>query len=246
MAPRAIFLAVIIIAVIFAVFCGKANAQQKSEQPQKTPVSPVVPKQPEWLANWSQVNWEMEKIEKGIVTDTIFIHHTGLPSGATWQQLSAIQLKNIYEKRYASGDLDPYVKGLKPWSGHFRYDDKGKLVEVFYAYHWIVRQDGTVEELLPVNQVGWHAANWDENMRSLAIVLDGDFSKENPPNVMLEAVAKLMADTAKKFPLKRLKAHRDTKATECPGDWYFKRWGRARNTGREKLLYLSKLELSDK
>ncbi len=199
---------------------------------------------PEWQADWFPVNWEMEKIEKGIVTDTIFIHHTAWQTNAGWQMLSDEQKKRLYDARYASADKDPFVQGQPAHSGHYRFVD-GKLVEVFYAYHWIVRENGKVERLLDDKYVGWHAGNWAENLRSLAIVFDGDYSKKPPPKKALKAAAKLIREYVKDYPtITRLKAHQDVRKTECPGEWYHAK-DKHGVTGRDRLLKLAKVQLSE-
>ncbi len=202
-------------------------------------------RRPEWQANWYPINWEAEKIEKQIVTDTIYIHHTAWKTNATWQELSAEQKKRLYDARYAIADKDPFVQGETPHSGHYRYID-GKLAEVFYAYHWIVRENGKVERLLDDREVGWHAGNWAENMRSVAIVFDGDYSKKPPPKKALKAVAKLIRQYVRQYPtITRLKGHQDArKNTECPGAWYHAMDKRGK-TGRDRLLKYAKLSLSE-
>ena len=80
-------------------------------------------RQPEWEANWYPINWEAEKIEKGITTDTIFIHHTAWEPDATWQRMSDEQKKRLYDARYGIANKDPFVQGQPSHSGHYRYVD---------------------------------------------------------------------------------------------------------------------------
>ncbi len=208
---------------------------------------PLPQRPPEWQADWYRINWEAEKIEKGIVTDTIFVHYTAWEPGATWQRLSDEQKKSLYEARYRIADKDPFVQGQPPHSSHYRFVD-GKLVEIFYAYHWLVRENGKVERLLDDREVGWHAGGpkgWEWNMRSVAIVLDGDYSKKPPPKKMLKAVAKLIQQYVKQYPtITRLKAHYDVRKTECPGPWYREKDKHGR-TGRDRLLKMAKVSLSE-
>lgn len=196
------------------------------------------PRPPEWKANWYQVNWEREKFEQRIPTDTIYIHHTSWPSGTTWQYLSDQQFKRLYVARYQSTDPDPMVKGREPYSGHFRYDENGGLVQVFYAYHWLVRENGAAERLLEDTEVGWHSGNWDENMRSVAICFDGDYANLAPPEAVLKVAAGLIAEYCRKMPIKRLRAHYQARKTECPGKWFDEK-GPDGLTGRERLLKLA-------
>lgn len=199
---------------------------------------------PEWQANWYPINWDAEKIEKKIVTDTIFIHHTAWEPNATWQRLSEEQKKRLYDARYSIDDKDPFVQGQPSHSGHYRYVD-GKLVEVFYAYHWIVRQDGKTERLLDDREVGWHAGKWAENMRSVGIVFDGDYSKKSPSEKAMKAAAQIIRQYIQQYPtITRLKAHQDVRKTECPGEWYHAK-DKHGKTGRDRLLKYAKVSLSE-
>jgi hypothetical protein len=176
------------------------------------------------------VNWEAEKQQtrmndgsKGIPTDTIVIHHSDGTYADKWQELSRVQLNGngMYRWRYENDgpDFDPHVKGLTPHSGHYRTVD-GKQAEVFYAYHWLIHKDGTVERLLKDNEVGWHANKWSVNLRSVAICFDGDYSSSPPSPMQMQACARLMASYRRKFPIKYVVGHKDVSSTQCPGSWW--------------------------
>lgn len=204
---------------------------------------PTTEEKKEWKAEWLQYDWDREKYEKQIPTNTVVIHHTASAPGMTWQKLSEIQYARIYTARYHLADKDPYVKGLTPQSGHFRYDDNGKLVQVYYVYHAIVRQNGNVEPLLNTTEVGWHCGNWSENMRSLAIVIDGDFQKgTTPSDQALKAVAKQILEWKKQLQIKYLKAHKEVSRTVCPGPWWDTK-GIDGKTGCQKLAEFTGLQI---
>ncbi len=197
-------------------------------------------------ASWFQVDWEHEKVEKGVVTDTLVIHHTGLAPGITWQQLSELQRQSIYLPRFTCECDDPMVKGQPPHSGHYRLV-KGRLEEVFFAYHFIIRQNGSMEALLGVHEVGWHAGNWDVNLRSLGICFDGDFSTARPSETALNSCAGLMNALAKSHPIRYLMGHHEAMAagkTQCPGSWLSER-GPDGLTGKALLNEMANLELRD-
>jgi hypothetical protein len=208
--------------------------------PVERPVAPVPSRD---TASWLQVDWEREKVEKGVVTDTLVIHHTAIAPGLTWQDLSELQRKNLYVPRYTCECDDPVVKGQPPRSGHFRLE-KGRIEEVFYAYHFFIRQDGTVEPLLRPEEVGWHAGHWGVNMRSLAICFDGDFSTGQPTEPAQRACAGLMRSLAEAHPIRYLMAHHEAwpGGTVCPGSWLMTP-GPDGLTGRARLLALANLTL---
>ena len=176
------------------------------------------------------VNWEAEKQQKKIPTDLIIIHHTAGNVGMTWKELSDLQFQKLYVGRYGIDDPDPLVKGWTPHSGHYRTVD-GKKMEVFYAYHWLVRADGTTERLLNDNEVGWNSGDWDKNMRSIAICFDGNFTDSYPSSAALKAAAKLIAGYKKKFKISDVIGHKDAHSTECPGNWW--------PSGKDELLKLA-------
>ena len=165
------------------------------------------------------VNWEAEKQQKKIPTDLIIIHHTAGTGGMTWKKLSDLQYQKLYIGRYKIDDPDPLVKGWIPHSGHYRMVN-GKKVEVFYAYHWLVRADGSAERLLNDDEVGWNSGDWDKNMRSIAICFDGDFTESKPSPAALNAAAKLIAGYKKKFKISDVIGHKDIHSTRSPGSWW--------------------------
>ena len=197
--------------------------------------------------DWFHVDWERDKIAKGVVTDTFVIHHTGMAPGITWQELSALQRRTLYEPRYTcDGCDDPDVRGQRPHSGHYRLV-KGRMEEVFYAYHFMIRQNGAIEPLLRPEEVGWHAGNWAVNMRSLAICFDGDFSTAHPPEAAMIAAGGIMNALAKAHPLRYLAGHQEvilTGPTVCPGSWLLTR-GPDGQTGKARLLDMANLDLKD-
>ena len=154
--------------------------------------------------------------------DTIVIHHTSNMVPYTLDKMNAVQLLNVYVPYY----LNPRVKGeehLKNqpiWSNHII---EGK--QVFYAYHWFVRMDGSVERLLTDDQIGWHAGNWDINCRSVAICLDNDFSNQDPSPVVLRAVAKIIEEHYSGVQADRVLGHREVNdKTTCPGGNFLGGW----------------------
>ncbi|MDD4990332.1 MAG: peptidoglycan recognition family protein [Candidatus Pacebacteria bacterium] len=101
--------------------------------------------------------------------------------------------------------------------------DDGELIEVFYAYQWLIRPDGTSERLLLDKDVGWQAGSWAVNCRSVALCFAGDFTSGQPTDEVLDACASLIADYIKRFPAIKLETnvvgHREVnKKTICPGN----------------------------
>ena len=97
--------------------------------------------------------------ERGPI-DTIVIHHTSMPSGLSKGRLSGAGLVRLYAPQYASPsyDADRAIQKTAVWSGHFH---EGK--QIFWAYHWMIRTDGSYVRLLADNETGWQAGNWEVN-----------------------------------------------------------------------------------
>ena len=146
--------------------------------------------------------------------DTIIIHHTKNSPGLTPERLSAMELVRLYATYYASPtyEADSDFRGQPIYSGHFR---NGK--QVFWPYHWIVRQDGNVERLLLDNEIGWQAGNWDINCRSVAIVFDHNYIDSAPSTIELQAVANIIKNNYSNVPKSNIFGHCEVKATTvCP------------------------------
>ncbi|MEN9342384.1 MAG: hypothetical protein RIQ54_640 [Candidatus Parcubacteria bacterium] len=163
-------------------------------------------------------NWDEER--KPI--DTIVIHHTKNLRGITWRRLSAMQLIRLYAPYYASpyDEKERHRKGQAVYSNHFRDGE-----QVFYAYHWLIRMDGSAERLLNDNEIGWHAGNWDINCRSIAICLDNNFEDSSPSDLILSVVAKLITEHYPQVGIDNINGHREVNPKiTCPGNQFLDGW----------------------
>jgi N-acetyl-anhydromuramyl-L-alanine amidase AmpD len=108
------------------------------------------------------------------------------------------------------------LEGRPIFSGHER-DDK----QVFWPYHWLIRNDGHAERLLSDSEIGWHAGNWDINCRSIAIALDNAYEKGRPSDLVLWAVAALIVNRYEQVPITRVLGHREVnERTTCPSELF--------------------------
>lgn len=149
--------------------------------------------------------------------DTIIIHHTSSKPGITLKRLNAMHLINIYMPYFQNPTLksERWFKGSPITSNHLI---NGK--PVFYAYHWLVRMDGTTERLLPDSALTWHAGNWSVNCRSVAICLDNDYETTDPEDSIVVALANLIRRNYPSVKAVNIMGHRDVKLngeTSCPG-----------------------------
>ena len=156
--------------------------------------------------------------------DTIVVHHTKNKPGMPLARLNAMHLLRLYGPEYAR-ESRPY-HGQPVWSGHF-YQDK----QVFWGYHWLVRQDGAAEHILDDRYIGWHAGNWDVNTRSVAFCIDDDLTEKEPSHLALQAIAAAIRKNYPQVKQKNIIGHCDVVDTVCPGKLFKPSW-------RGKLLAL--------
>lgn len=137
-------------------------------------------------------DWDAERTP---AVEQVIIHHTSRPPGLDLRLLNAMHLLQIYVPAYARpapGDVPKLATHPQMYSGHF--DERGK--QVFYGYHWLVRQDGETEPLLPDAAIGWQAGNWAVNCSSVAVCFDADLERPGsaPSADAITAAAALIRD----------------------------------------------------
>jgi hypothetical protein len=153
--------------------------------------------------------------------DIVVIHHTKENPNIKQDTLSAIGLIRQYALEYLTNDVLGYNLYGKPiWSGHFQNSK-----QVFFAYHWLVRPDGSVERLLQDEFIGWHAGNWDTNTRSIAIALSGNYERATPPATQLEATKALIRRNYPQVQRNSIIGHCEVRdETTCPGEKFLALW----------------------
>jgi len=154
--------------------------------------------------------------------DTIVIHHTKNRPGMTLDRLNAIQLLRIYGGHYANPvkPSEAHFKGQPVWSGHF-HNSK----QVFWGYHWFVREDGSCERLLDDTCVGWHSGNWDVNTRSIGICVDDDLSDKEPSEAVVDGIAGIILQHYAPASQLEILAHCQVNTTtSCPGHLFLESW----------------------
>lgn len=154
--------------------------------------------------------------------DMIVIHHTANRPGMTLERLNAMHLLRIYGSYYANPTKsgEEHFKGKPVWSGHF-YNGQ----QVFWGYHWFIRQDGTVEHILEDKYIGWQAGKWDVNIRSVGICIDDDLTHKEPNETILKSIATIISQHYSTVPKAKIVGHLDVNPkTECPGDKFQTSW----------------------
>ncbi|HEY0755962.1 MAG TPA: N-acetylmuramoyl-L-alanine amidase [Ktedonobacteraceae bacterium] len=156
--------------------------------------------------------------------DTLILHHTEEDPWISLAKLNAIGLLRQYGFQYLENNvLGRAVKGEPVWSGHFR---QGRMA--FFAYHWLVRPDGTCERLLEDHALAWHAGNWEINTRSIGIALSGNYEHAIPPAAQLAATAQLIRTHYSSIARARAFGHCEIRPElTCPGEFFLSTWKQA-------------------
>lgn len=153
------------------------------------------------------INWDVERKPIKFVV----IHHSGTDPEVSISRLSAMGLLRVYAPIYLNKEQFPEAYGNPIHSHHWK---DGR--QVFYTYHWLIRQNGAAERLLEDNQIGWHAGDWRINCASIGICLAGNYSLENPTEAALEKLSSILK-TYKKIDI--LPHCEINQKTDCPGAW---------------------------
>lgn len=153
------------------------------------------------------INWDAERkpIQFAVV------HHSGTDPDISISRLSAMGLLRLYAPVYLNQKEYPEAYGRPIYSHHWR-DNK----QVFYAYHWLIRPDGTMERLLENHQIGWHCGSWTINCASVGICLAGNYSSKKPTSSALRSLKNLLKTYRA---LKVIPHCAISPRTKCPGSW---------------------------
>ena len=85
------------------------------------------------------------------------------------------------------------------------------------GYHFVIRQDGTVERGRAEDTVGAHAGS-TANGDSIGVCVVGNFEKYSPSSIQLLSLVKLIKDyLIPKYGALDVERHADHMATACPG-----------------------------
>ena len=83
------------------------------------------------------------------------------------------------------------------------------------GYHFVVRNNGSIERGRPEDTVGAHALN--NNSDSIGICFEGNFETETMPETQKAAGKELVAYLKQKYGISTVQKHKDVTSTACPG-----------------------------
>lgn len=93
------------------------------------------------------------------------------------------------------------------------------------AYTFIIEEDGTIKQCLPIDEVGAHAKRW--NVPGIGIACVGDFRYEHPNEPQYNALIDLLAELSRAWafdPRDVIRGHTElpnstsSAGKDCPGD----------------------------
>lgn len=152
--------------------------------------------------------------------EAVIVHHTEEDPNISLGRLSAIGFVRQYAQKYLDDDVygNRGLKGQPIWSGHFR---NGEMV--FFAYHWLIRPNGTSERLLDDKYVARHAV--ERNPKTVGIALSGNYEHSTPPLEQIEAIAQVVKNNYSFVNNDRILGHREVmEGRTCPGDQFLGGW----------------------
>ena len=89
------------------------------------------------------------------------------------------------------------------------------------AYHYVIAGDGEKAETRGLNEIGYHASDWDMNVESIGICVTGNFDEEKPSKAQMDTLRKLLRWLCKEFDIDPsfIISHRDVEGVtkSCPG-----------------------------
>lgn len=86
------------------------------------------------------------------------------------------------------------------------------------GYHYVITKQGIIETGRPEDVIGAHAIGANGN--SIGVCLAGDFSKERPTDIQLQALSWLIGNIRTRYPSLKVAGHKDFTPTACPGDLF--------------------------
>lgn len=86
------------------------------------------------------------------------------------------------------------------------------------GYHFYVRKDGSIYRGRREDTVGAHA--YGANSTSIGICAEGNFEIDVMPAEQKNSIIELIGYLKRKYPIRKVKRHKDVNATACPGKNY--------------------------
>ena len=83
------------------------------------------------------------------------------------------------------------------------------------GYNFYVRKNGSIYAGRPIDCIGAHTVGY--NNKSVGICCEGNFEQEQMSEIQKNALLQIVKYCKEKYPLAKIKRHKDCDATACPG-----------------------------
>lgn len=88
------------------------------------------------------------------------------------------------------------------------------------GYHYVIDKSGDIHQTNYLTTLSYHSGG--RNTKAIGICLIGDYSTKEPPFEQLKSLDYLVNHLRSALIIKDVKAHNETKATICPGEYLTK------------------------
>ena len=129
-----------------------------------------------------------------------------------------------------SNDIKQVASGINRLHGR-KFRKMSKSLNLTIAYHYLITPDGKVWRTRDLQDVGYHAGDWNVNLHSIGICLVGDFSKHQPTRAQVRSLDRLVQRLRGERGISKVIPHSYCRATLCCGE-HLKREVRKLSWGR--------------
>ena len=117
----------------------------------------------------------------------------------------------------ASNDIKQVVSGINRLHAR-KFRKMGKSLGLTIAYHYLITPDGKVWRTRDLQDVGYHAGDWNVNLHSIGVCLVGDFTKYRPTKSQVRSLDRLVRRLRSERRISKVIPHSYCRATLCCGE----------------------------
>ena len=99
-----------------------------------------------------------------------------------------------------------------------KFGKMGKSLGLTISYHYLITPDGKVWRTRDLEDVGYHAGNWNVNLHSIGVCLVGNFEKYRPTRAQVQSLDRLVRRLRSERGISKVIPHSYCRATLCCGE----------------------------
>jgi len=111
---------------------------------------------------------------------------------------------------------------------------------LYVAYHYVIAWDGSRQKTRWLDEIWYHASDWDVNKESIWICFTWNFDEEHPSESQIKTWSRLLSEIFKKYPNVKVIWHRDVPwvTKTCPWkNFYITSLYKEQKEEKLKILY---------